>query len=287
MMHIENIQLPAADDFPLAATVFSNPTVAEVRRIVLIFPALGVRRGYYAPFAYYLAERGLTALTLDYRGIGGSRPRHLRGFEAAMQDWGEKDVQGAIRWAGGRFPGARLLVTGHSAGGQLLGLAPDNQRVCALLAIASPSGYVGLYRQPHRLLVAAFMYLLLPVLARGFSYFPGKRLGLGEDLPKGVALQWAYWCRHPDYMVDVRGRPMRQHFKDFSSPILAYSFSDDGLAPFRNVEHLLTFYEQAPKRHRHIRPADIGTTRVGHMGFFRERFQETLWKDAADWLLEQ
>ena len=33
-----------------------------------------------------------------------------------------------------------------------------------------------------------------------------------------------------------------------------------------------------------ISPAQIGATKIGHFGFFKPEFRDTLWKDAADWL---
>jgi len=31
-------------------------------------------------------------------------------------------------------------------------------------------------------------------------------------------------------------------------------------------------------------PRELGAERIGHFGFFREQFRDTLWRDAADWL---
>ena len=33
-----------------------------------------------------------------------------------------------------------------------------------------------------------------------------------------------------------------------------------------------------------VRPADAGVSRIGHFGFFREQFRDTLWADALAWL---
>jgi predicted alpha/beta hydrolase len=33
-----------------------------------------------------------------------------------------------------------------------------------------------------------------------------------------------------------------------------------------------------------IEPKQVGAAKIGHFGFFRPEFRETLWKDAADWL---
>jgi predicted alpha/beta hydrolase len=33
-----------------------------------------------------------------------------------------------------------------------------------------------------------------------------------------------------------------------------------------------------------VSPSDAGAATIGHFGSFRERFRESLWNDAADWL---
>ena len=35
-----------------------------------------------------------------------------------------------------------------------------------------------------------------------------------------------------------------------------------------------------------VTPAEAGVRKIGHFGFFRPDLRDTLWKDAADWLLE-
>jgi predicted alpha/beta hydrolase len=33
-----------------------------------------------------------------------------------------------------------------------------------------------------------------------------------------------------------------------------------------------------------VDPASHGGGKIGHFGFFRERFRNSLWRDAAEWL---
>ena len=67
-------------------------------------------------------------------------------------------------------------------------------------------------------------------------------------------------------------------------PIRSYSFSDDMLAPPRAAEALLAFYSGARIDRRALTPRDLGVKTIGHWGFFRERFRDPLWLEAADWL---
>jgi predicted alpha/beta hydrolase len=39
--------------------------------------------------------------------------------------------------------------------------------------------------------------------------------------------------------------------------------------------------------HRHVIPREVGAPAIGHFGFFRERFRDTLWRESAGWLGRQ
>ena len=91
----DDIIVPAADRYPLGATLFL-PRTGKRSHAVLINSATAVPRKVYRGFAGYLARRGCAVLTYDYRGTGDSRqkavtgfnqPRSLVGFKASMADW--------------------------------------------------------------------------------------------------------------------------------------------------------------------------------------------------------
>ncbi|TQF15000.1 alpha/beta fold hydrolase [Myxococcus llanfairpwllgwyngyllgogerychwyrndrobwllllantysiliogogogochensis] len=275
-------RLKAQDGYPLAATLFPHEG-AEVGAVVLLAGATGARQRYYSRFASFLARRGFPTVTFDYRGIGGSRPDTLTSFGARMEDWGSQDLAGAIAAMRERFPGRRLLMVGHSVGGQLLGLAENAREVSALLNVATGSGYYKLF--PQRLRMALNWRVLTPVLTRAFGKLPGWA-GTAEDLPAGVAAQWARWCLSPDYLLSEGGEARREAFASLYLPLRAYSFSDDPIASKASVEHLLSFYADALVEHRRLTPKDVGQA-IGHFGFFRENFRDTLWEDAVEWLAIQ
>ncbi len=62
--------------------------------------------------------------------------------------------------------------------------------------------------------------------------------------------------------------------------------SDDGYAPRAAAEALRAFYPSAKGELHEVHPDALGVERIGHFGFFRDPFRDTLWKDAADWLSE-
>jgi predicted alpha/beta hydrolase len=287
------LTVPAADGFPLSAVLHepgegagdgSSAGGSPPRAAVVIAPAMGVRKRYYDPFAAYLAGAGFATLCFDYRGIGGSLPGRLRGFRARLHEWGEEDLEGALGWLAGRWPGAPLLVVCHSVGGQVLGLAPGIDRVRAVLAVGAQSGYWRWWPGVWRWALAFFWYCWLPALVTLFGYLPMRLASGGEDVPAGVAREWARWGRHPDYVLSHARARGGTGYAHFDRPLRAYGFTDDLLAPPRAVEQLLTFYPNAQSDLRILAPADLGVKAIGHFAPFRDRFRDTLWAEWREWL---
>src|SRR4051812_43381170 len=124
------ITLSAADGYAIGAATFGSG------RPVLIMPATGVPQSYYAKFAAYLAQRGFSVLTFDYRGIGRSLSSDIREHPARMRDWATLDAAAAFDSLKGD-----ICVVGHSFGGQALGLLPDPARITGAVMVGSQSGY--------------------------------------------------------------------------------------------------------------------------------------------------
>ena len=273
--------ISARDSYPLAATVFAPAAAAQ--RVVLINSATAVPRRIYRGFATYLAERGFAALTYDYRGIAGSRPHSLKGFEARMRDWAALDVTAAIDHMRNVWPATTLTVVGHSFGGQAVGLAPNNDKISRALLVAAQAGYWRLFAAPERYRVYVMMRLVGVPVARALGYVPG-RLGIGEDVPRGVFLEWTDWVRQPRYFFDDPMLTALENFPRFRGALRAVCMADDPWATPRAVDLLCSgFTGTAPERVT-VHPRDGSAARIGHFGFFKPEHRDTLWRDAADWL---
>ncbi len=277
----ESVRIRARDGVELAGDLFL-PGGAP-RAAVLVASAMGVPRAYYAAFASFLARQGMAALTFDYRGIGGSRRGPLRRLEATLRDWGERDLAGAVDLLRARVPGTPLLWVGHSVGGQLLGIVEDVPIAGALL-VGAQSGHWRLWSGARRAGIFALWHVLIPWLVPLLGKLPAALLGGGEDVPPGVALEWARWGRERDYVMSYAGPLGGRGFARHQGPIVSYAISDDALAPVRSVEALLGFYATPRKELRLVRPEDVGARVIGHFGFFRGRFEQTLWREAAVFL---
>jgi predicted alpha/beta hydrolase len=269
------LTIPARDGFALAAAVHGR---ADAALVVLVAPATGVRLRLYDAFARYLAaEADAVVATWDWRGTGESRPERLRGFRATMREWATLDLAGVIDWAAARWPGAELAAVGHSFGGQSIGLASNAHRLARLVTVAAQHGWYGNWPRDRRWRYALLWHAAMPAMTRVLGYFPGRRLGLGEDLPAGVALEWARWCRSPAYLGDWAGHAALR------IPILSLGFSDDDYAPPAAVDALHREYRGATVERRTVTPAELGVERIGHFGFFRDAGRG-LWGGVAGWI---
>src|SRR5439155_6776181 len=115
----------------------------------------------------------------------------LRGFSAIVEDWSQYDCDGAIAWMRTRYPAAQLTGVAHSVGALLFGGADHSAELARYAFIGPHTGYWRDYRPRHRLPMALLWHGVMPALTRAWGYFPASWLGLGDDIPAGIALQWA------------------------------------------------------------------------------------------------
>ena len=278
---------PVSIALPKGASVEANLWQAPgAIAVVLLHPATAVTQRYYEPFAQYLAQLGLTVVTYDYRGTGRSRPAQLRGFDVSMSDWMNEDVGGVTQWAAQRFPQLPLLAVGHSLGGHALALGVGVDRLHAAVMIASHAGVTATIRgAAERARVWLVMRILTPVLCALFGYMPGRRLGIGEDLPRAVMTQWSRWTAMPNYFFDDPAMDAARRMAKVRLPLLVLGFEDDPWANRVAIDKLTTPLVNARIERRQVTPAEAGLSAIGHMGFFRKRSEARLWPLVANWLL--
>lgn len=78
---------------------------------------------------------------------------------------------------------------GHSVGGHAILLSSATRALTAGVLVAAHAGVTRTVRGAlERLRVWSVMRLLAPVLCRVAGYMPGRRVGLGEDLPRPTAV---------------------------------------------------------------------------------------------------
>lgn len=275
------INFSASDGQRLAACRFDPHD--RVRGQVVIAAAMAVPQPFYAPFARYLARRGYTTWTFDYRGIGESLTGSPRKLKADLGDWLRKDYDALLRMIAAASPDDPLFVVGHSFGGQVAPLLPSRERLAGLINIAVGSGSARHLTPGLRRRAPLLWHVLAPALCPLFGYFPGARIGVVGDLPTGALLQWKRWCQTPEYLLT--GEPgAREAYATADYPVLALSFADDELLLEEGSRLLHRAYRRRAVDFRLVEPAQHGLARIGHFGFFKPQSEASLWPLAADWL---
>ena len=235
---------------------------------VLIAPAMATPARFYAAFATWLAGRGMTVLTFDYRGTSAT-PSELRRETADLLTWAG-DAAAALEHllddapAGNHAP---VVWIGHSFGGQVLPFVRHDLLDSAVL-VATGNGHY--HHNP------VWLRRRAPVLWRGIvplttavaGYFPGRRLGILGDLPTRVARQWGRWCMHPEYWgADVRDIAARHAL--ITHPVALVSTSDDPLVMRSGPAALARALTNAPVSIVDLSPEQLSVDSVGHHGLFR------------------
>ncbi len=246
------------------------------KALVIIAPAMGVKLRYYHKFSEHLSTQGYLTILFNYRGIEQSKPDQKKNFKPYLHQWGVFDLSAVIRYAKNNANGAPVYLVAHSVGGQMFGLAPNNHKVDKAFFIGSQSGYWGHWDGFNRMKVFVFWHFLIPSFSKLFGYFPAKSFGLFEDLPGGVAEEWAKWGRSKDYLFG-HIYMAKESFSKFRSQIIAYSFEDDFFAPKKAVQALLTSYANAEIYHYHYKPSELNIPSVGHFAFFKEKHKDIFW----------
>ena len=114
----------------------------------------------------------------------------------------------------------------------------------------------------------------MPLATRIFGYFPARRLGLGQDIPAGVAMQWSARTS-PELYTEATGRTakrtiaMTARYKQVRGEALAVGFEDDAFATQAGSRRLLGAFPGLHATSVSIAPSQVGMLKIGHFGLFR------------------
>ena len=275
----EPIELRAPDGYRLAATLFEPP--GSCRGGIVLAGAIGVDQRHYRRAALHAARAGWRTLTLDYRGIGRSRPADLKQLRMDYFDWGRLDLAAALTFMAD--PDRPLFVLGHSYAGHAFGVVPAPWRVDGFFTFGTGAGWHGWMPRGEQWRVLALWYGLGPVLARLNGYLRWSLVGMGEDLPLDFYRQWKRLCRRPAHFLDDEGMGhLAAAFARVRVPIVAANAIDDRWSPPASRDAIMTAYRNVRVGALDLLPADYGMSGIGHMGYFRSDATR-LWELALNW----
>ena len=257
----------------LRGTIFT-PAGEAPQQAIMINAATGVRAGFYRAFAQWLTgSQKAAVLTWDYRDFGASgRPY---GSQASMTDWGVHDPVAARRWMRERHPDLPLWVIGHSLGAMALPFQPCLHEIDRVTAIAAGPVHVSQHPWPFRAQAWALWHLAGPLATSFLDHLPGRRLGLGNDLPIPVFRQWKQWCTNRGSLPADPDLPARES-PGLTCSATLIALDDDVMIPPDSVWKLADWMPSARTETRLLRPADHGLKTVGHVAAFAPR-NRALW----------
>ena len=275
---ISHDEIRTKDGKKIGLTVYHPDN--EKKKVMVVGATGGVRQEFYEPFAGFFQKQGFTVITFDYRGMGRSAPDELKGYAANMHQWAVQDIDAVILYAKNKFIQQELIYVGHCVGGEIVGLAQASQFINKLVLVNSALSCKKLWPLKERFKIVAIRPVVR-LLNRVFGYFPGKRIGYAENVPKGVMHEWANWCSKQNGLFDAFPD---NNYRKLRIPLLAISFSDNWNSPVKAVQELLNRFASASITWHHMRPADLNRKQVGHYGFFYPEMEDSLWPLLLKWI---
>lgn len=244
MNSVESFWISCKDGYQLAAQ-FYPALNSDKSYPILICPATGITKNFYHAFAQWLNQQGYPVLSFDFRGIGESLHGALKDSTASINDWGIYDIPAAIETLLNRTQAEKVIIVGHSAGGQLLGIASNYHKVAKVLAIAGSTGHVKGLKGKTKVLAPLMFNVIFPVSSFVKGYGATQFIGMGENLPKNVAKQWAEFCSKPGYVMNAIGKTIFEDYhQQIQCPITSFWATDDEIATHSNVKDLLRLYNR-------------------------------------------
>ncbi|MBX3039947.1 MAG: alpha/beta fold hydrolase [Bdellovibrionaceae bacterium] len=277
----QTFEIQARDGHPLRGLLLF-PEQAP-RAVVQINSATGAKRSYYRPFAEFLRDHGFAVCLWDYRGSGESINKPLKDYRDTFADYGLKDMPAILDFLDQTFPGVPKIAVGHSVGGQLIGLMDNWNKLSGLVTLGTSGGQLRYMPWGYWFLAVYFFYLFTPLSHVFLGYCAGKKLGHMENLPTTVVREWRDWCAEAEYLFSPKflGRTIPVgHFKDYHFPVSAYWASDDPIANRRSVAQFWSEIKSTSSiRIQELKPKDFGLREIAHFGYFRKKFETTLWQE--------
>lgn len=272
----EKVTLKTGAGHSIVARVFPPHQQQASKGVCIIATATGVAQYLYDDFANWLTEQGYTALTFDYDGIGLSIDRHVKYSKSDKLSWAKYDCPAVLEFVKNEFPQQKITWIGHSVGAHMLGMMSSTEDIDKAITVGAGTG-TWWYNAPPTKRVAWFLwYFLVPATVPLLGYFPGNKLNIMCDMPKGVIMQWRRWCLKKNYAVEYEGEWLRKQFADVKTPMTSLAFTDDDMMSLKNIDMLHGFFTGAPKEMIRIKPSDINQKRIGHIGWHKKRYRE-LW----------
>lgn len=263
-----------SDNYPLSVHLFEPKS--PNRKLLLINSATGVKQQIYFSFAQFFSDHGFTVITYDYRGIGLSKPKKMKGFEASMRIWGTIDYKAVTNYIKSNFPDHQKFCLGHSLGALILGMNEDSRMFEEFIFVGTQNAFVGNLKLKTKIEAYLGFGIAQPLSTKILGYFPGNWFGLGESLPAGSAFDWRTLILNKKSTNRLLEK-VTDYSKDLVQKVFVIRAEDDAWLTEKGVRSLLEdTYPNMKPAYRLIRTSESEKNEIGHINFFRS-YNRKLW----------
>jgi predicted alpha/beta hydrolase len=261
---------------------------------ILLHSGMASRRIWSAAgdgsFSAVLAEHGVRSLALDFRGHGESGVSAARGGRWNFDDLARDDLPVLCRAARERWPNDRLILVGHSLGGQvaIAAVATGRADADAIAIIATNVWLPG--EEPNPALRARkwAAVRMMRAATKVAGYFPARALAVGSDDEAAPYMEgWIGNWDRDRWMSDDLAVDYFAAMSELRVPVLALASLGDRFlctpqAAFRFIQRA----GRAKVRFELIRRPDEGAIAPpDHMQMVTTRAAVSSWHDTANFCL--
>ncbi len=243
----------------------------ESNTVIVIFPAMGIFASYYENLGSELAKNGFHAITADLRGNGKSSIRPSKKVDFGYAGQLDQEYTTVLNHVEAEFPDKRVLLLGHSLGGQLgcLMASRKTHKIDGLMLVACCSvyykGWDGMARI-RTLFGTQFLGLVSSIM----GYLPGKQVGFGGLEARTVIKDWSRQARNGYYVLANDLTDYEAELAKLEIPVMAVSMQGDYLAPAKAVNHLLGKMKGANIEHLHLKKDDPRNDGYNHFNWAKK-----------------
>ena len=291
-----SMDFKCADGVGNTLQIFQSADTSNNAPVVVFVPAMGIPARKYDAFCNAMADYGVNVACFDVRGLGNSSVRVSRSVDFSYATVVEQEYCAALRLVAQEFPKSRLLLVGHSLGGQLGALYTAHAKHHAskgwvipdgLGLIASCSIYHKGWPFPMSFGLLGFTQFSL-MLSKILGYFPGKYVGFGGSEARSLISDWAYGARSGRYdlISDLSSKSRIAYdpmLAKVTEPVISINFAEDTLAPLKPTRFLVDKLNTSDWQRHLIDKDSLGTKQADHYQWMRSPNLPA--KRIAEWAL--
>ena len=168
------------------------------------------------------------------------------------------------------FPGKKIVIMGHSLGGQMGSMFVSRYRdlVDGLILNASCSVYYKGWRWASSGILAFARFS--DFLAQTFGYYPGHKIGFGGMEARGVIRDWYRTAKTGNFSAAGSSFNYAGAMEQCRIPVLGITYQGDTSAPPAAMMNLLSKFASAKKDYYHFRHPSFPQKKYNHYSWVKD-----------------